>query len=190
MCNNLDYEEEQREELIGGEIVAMAPRPTTNHNRVAGNIYGIFWNHLRGKKCVPFGDGTDLYLTDQDRFVPDGMIVCNRDKIKSRGVYGAPDLVVEVLSPSTAKNDKGYKKDVYESCGVKEYWIADPAGKSIEVYRLTDGRYVLDNVYFYHSDSEIAEMNEEEKSLLVREFPCSLFAGLSIRLDDIFGDLL
>ena len=73
------------------------------------------------------------------RFVPDFMVVCDREKIKADGVHSAPDLVLEVLSPSTAKNDKGYKKSVYESSGVPEYWIVSPKEKSIEVYLLQDG---------------------------------------------------
>lgn len=76
---------------------------------VSGNIFGIFRDYLKGKKCTPIQDSFDLYLDDENQFVPDFMVVCDTDKIKPDGVYGAPDLVVEVLSPSTAKNDKGYK---------------------------------------------------------------------------------
>ena len=102
METNLAYQEEFREELINGEIVAMSPA-ASNHNRIAGDIYGIFWNYLKGKKCEPFGDSEAVYLTETDHFIPDFMIVCDSDKIKSNGVHGAPDLVVEVLSPGTAK---------------------------------------------------------------------------------------
>lgn len=64
------------------------------------------------------------------------MVVCNKDIIKKDGVHGVPDLIVEVISPSTAKKDKGYKKDLYETCGVKEYWLVDTDNRSIEVYLL------------------------------------------------------
>lgn len=111
MSDNLAFEEAPWEELIDGKAVLMSPRPAVNHNFVSGSIYGIFHHYLRGKRCTPFADGTDLYLTEDNRFVPDCMIVCDKDKIHTDGVHGAPDLVVEVLSPSTAKNDKGHKKE-------------------------------------------------------------------------------
>lgn len=98
MNGNLAYKGDWREELIGGKIVMMSPA-ATNHNRISGNIYGIFWSYLKGKKCVPFGDGEKVFLTETDHYVPDFMVVCDRDKIKPDGVHGAPDLVVEILSP-------------------------------------------------------------------------------------------
>ena len=116
-------------------------------------------------------------------------MVCDRSKIKRTYIDGAPDLVVEVLSPGTAKNDKGYKKDVYERSGVPEYWIVNPADKSIEVYLREDGAYRLDNVYTLYPAEELAEMTEEEKAAVITEFKCHLFDDLIICLDDIFGDL-
>ena len=109
MNTNLAFQEELWEELIDGQIVAMSPA-ATNHNRVASMIYHIFQGYLDGKNCIPFGDNETVFLTEKDHFVPDSMIVCDRNKIQSDGVHGAPDLVVEVLSPSTARRDKGYKK--------------------------------------------------------------------------------
>ena len=126
MSDNLAYQEEVREELIGGKIVAMSPRPTFNHNRVASRIYWMFESHLRGRRCTAIADGTDLYLTDEDRFVPDMMVVCDTDKIKSDGIHGAPDLVVEVLSPSTARNDKTHKKGDLCKCGVPGILACQP----------------------------------------------------------------
>ena len=78
----------------------MSP-PSLNHNFISGNIYNIFSNYLRGKRCTPIADGTHLFLTKRERFIPDGMIVCDPDKLRPDGVHGAPDLVIEVLSPST-----------------------------------------------------------------------------------------
>lgn len=192
MNDNLayQYEDEIWDEMIDGKIAAMSPRPSVNHNIISGNIYHIFKTYLSGKKCVPFGDGTDLYLTPKDRFVPDGMIVCDRDKIKLKGVYGAPDLVVEVLSPSTAKNDRGYKKRVYEICGIPEYWIVSPSEKAVYVYLLQNGQYHLDNVYSVYPDYMLAKMNDEEQAAIPTEFKCSLFSDLIIRLEDIFEDTL
>jgi len=186
MNSNLAYQEERREELIDGEIVMMAPSPAFNHNRVASNIFWIFECYLRGKTCTAIADGTDLYLTEKDRFVPDMMVVCDPGKIKPNGIYGAPDLVVEVLSPSTAKNDRKYKKDVYAQCGVREYWIVSPVENSVEQYLLEDGQLMLHEVYARHPDWELEQMSEEKRAAVVTHFKCSLFEDLDISLEDIF----
>ncbi len=186
MSTDLAYQDEIRQELINGQIVLMSPRPMTNHNRVAFNIAYIFERHLRGKKCTTFPDGEEVFLTEKDHFIPDGMIVCDPNKIKPDGVHGAPDLVVEVLSSSTAKRDKGYKKDVYEQCGVKEYWIVNPVDKSIEQYLLQNGKYILNDVYVIHPDYVLKRMSAEEHAAIVKEFKCSLYDDLIITLDDIF----
>ena len=148
---NLAYQddvwEKRREEMIDGRVVMMSPRPAFNHNRVSYNIATLFDNYLKGRKCTPVSDGTDLYLDEKNRFVPNFMVVCDRDKIKWNGVHGAPDLVTEVLSPGTARNDKGRKKRAYEKNGVPEYWIVEPSNRSVEVYLLENGQYELDNVY-------------------------------------------
>ena len=190
MNSNLAYQEEWREELIGGEVAAMAPA-TPQHNYIAGNIHYVFKHYIRQKKgkCIPFQDGTAVRLSEENSFIPDFMVVCDRSKISTNRVYGAPDLAVEVLSPSTAKNDKWHKKNVYESSGVPEYWIVSPREKSIEVYLLQYGQYVLDNIYTYFSPEDMEDMTEEEKNGLVTEFRCHLYDDLIIRLDDIFGDL-
>ena len=190
MNNNLAYQDERREEVLNGTVIAMSPSPTWNHITAAGNIYGIFRNYLSGRKCTPIQDGFDLHLTEKDVFIPDMMVVCDRSKIKRNGVYGAPDLVVEILSPSTAKNDRGYKKGVYEACGIPEYWIVDPSQKSIEVYLLQNERYVLDNIYTLYSTEELEEMTGEEKAVVFTEFKCHLYDDLTLRLEDIFSDLL
>ena len=186
MNDNLAYQEARREELIGGNVVAMSPRPSFNHNRVASNIFRIFDNHLYGKKCTPIADGMDLYLDDDNQFVPDFMIVCDPDKIKPNGVHGAPDLVVEVLSPSTMRDDKTRKKDAYARCGVREYWLVDPVSKSLEVYRTDGAEFVLHDIYAMHADWELAQMSEEERAAVVTHFQCSLFDDLDISLDEIF----
>ena len=188
MSDNLAYQEERREELIGGKVVMMAPA-SAEHVYTAGSIYNIFKNYLKGKNCIPFSDGLLVHLTDDNKFVPDMMVVCDRSKIKSDGVHGAPDLVVEVLSPSTAKDDRTRKKEVYEACGVPEYWLVSPTDKSIEVYLLESGKYILHDVYTVRPDWVLAQMTDEERSAVVTEFKCHLFDDLLIRLDDIFGDL-
>ena len=186
MNANLAYQEEIYDEMINGQIVLMSPSPMANHVYAAGNIYRIFADYLKGKICTPFPDRFDLYLSEKDRFEPDMMIVCDPNKIKSRGVYGAPDLVVEVLSRSTSKRDRGYKKNAYEKAGVKEYWLVDTNNQSIEQYILTDGYFVLQEIYSLKGDYDIEDMTEEEKAAIVKEFKCSLYDDLVIKLDDVF----
>lgn len=188
MSGNLAYQEERREELIGGNVVMMSPA-SAEHVYTAGSIYNIFKNYLKGKNCIPFSDGLLVHLTDENKFVPDMMVVCDRSKIKSDGVHGAPDLVVEVLSPSTAKDDRTRKKEVYEACGVPEYWLVSPTDKSIEVYLLESGKYILHDVYTVRPDWVLKQMTDDERAAIVTEFKCHLYDDLIIRLDDIFGDL-
>ncbi len=180
---NIDYE------LLDGEIVYMTPRPVPNHNTVIVNLSTTFNNYLKGKKCKVFSDGVDVYLDEKNNIIPDLMIICNRDIIKSNGVYGAPDFIVEVLSPGTATKDKGYKKDLYEKFGVKEYWIVDIPSKSIDVYLLKNDKYVLDYVYLIYPDYILEKMTDDEKLKVITKFKMSLFDDLIIDLDDVFCDV-
>ena len=178
--------DEPRTELIDGKVVAISPRPVIDHNQISGNIYHLFVSHLWGKPCRPFADGNDLYLTDRDHFIPDVMVVCDKSKVKRTHVEGAPDLVVEVLSLSTARRDKGHKKTVYERCGVREYWIVDPAGRSIEQYVLEDGAFTLRGVYYHYRAYELDDMTDEEKAEVVTEFHPAIFEDMTVRLEDVF----
>ena len=187
MNGNLAYQEEPREELLNGEIVMMAS-PSVNHYQITLNIVLAFQSYLKGKTCRAFGDGVDVFLTENDRVIPDAMIVCNKNNIKLDGIHGAPDLVVEVLSPGTSKNDKGYKKDLYEKAGVKEYWIIDPMLRSIEVYLLTDGKFALDEIYALYPDG--LSVTDKEREETKKEIQVSLYNDFSISLGEIFKDLL
>lgn len=186
---NLAFQEAWPEELIDGKITAMSP-VAPNHSLTAGNIYTIFKNHLKKRKCTPIFDGVMVYLTEDDRFIPDVMVVCDRDKIKADGVYGAPDLVVEVLSFSTMKNDRTRKKDVYGQCGVREYWLVSTGEQAVEVYLLQGEELVLDQVYTIYPDWMLEGMKEEERARVATHFRCSLFDDLNIALADIFDDML
>jgi len=186
MNENLAYQEEPRTELLNGKFVMMSS-PSVNHNRVAGNIYHIFRSYLKEKKCEAFSDGVDVYLTEKDRVIPDVMIVCNKDIIKPDGIHGAPDFVTEVLSLSTAENDKGYKKDLYEKSGVREYWIVDPNIRSIEAYLLSGGKYNLNGFYgLFPNAFGITDKEREESK---KEIPVSLYGDFCIPLEEIFQNL-
>ena len=186
---NLAYQEEYKEEILNGEIVLMSPSPTLNHNRIIGNIYRTFSNFLEGKPCEIFVDGADVYLSEKDKVVPDLVIVCQPEILQDDCIHGAPDLIVEVLSPSTAKRDRGYKKDLYERSGVKEYWIVDPMNKAIETYLLKNGKFVFDNLYSLYPDCDLKRMTSEEIAKIPTEFKCSLYDDLTISIKKVFSKI-
>lgn len=179
--NDLD----KYEERIGGETFRLAPG-STNHAITAGNIYYIFGEYLKEKDDNAFCFGLTVYLTDDDWFIPDVTVVCDRSKIREDGIHGAPDLVVEVLFSVTAKNDRGYKMNLYARHGVREYWLVDPENRTVEQYFLCDGRFCLGNLYALHRDWALETMTERQRGMVQTHFKCSLFDDLDIALEDIF----
>ncbi|MDR2183932.1 MAG: Uma2 family endonuclease [Clostridiales bacterium] len=179
---------EPKKELIDG-IWYMAPRPDFGHFSIGRNLFRNFDRHLRGKKCQAFFEGLEVHLSKDDIYIPDFMVVCNPDIIKQRGIFGAPDLVVEVLSPRSSKRDKILKFNAYEKHGVKEYWIVDTKNKSIEVYLLKDGKFKADNMYIIYTESEIEEMTDEEKAAIEYKFKASLFDDFTIDIREVFEDI-
>ena len=194
--DNLAYDDdilsETKTELIDGKIIMMSPRPRISHNRACTAISREFSSYLKGKSCEAFSDGVDVFLDEKNRFVPDVMIVCNHNIIQDDGIHGAPDLVVEVLSTTTARFDRGRKKDAYEKAGVKEYWIVDTFSRFVEVYLLNEkGRFELDNIYYHYTAAEKAEINAlpkngRNKVEIHDKIKVSLYNDLIIELDDIF----
>ena len=193
MAGALAYEpvvdEREQYELINGEVYMM-PRPSINHARIAKKILGIFDRYLKGKRCEAFGE-VDVHLGEKDNFIPDVIIVCNPDIIKYDAIYGTPDLVVEILSPSTALKDRTIKLATYAKYGVKEYWLVDPRGKSVEVYLLRDGVLLLDNVYFLHSERWLKAIGAEEraKAEAQKMIKVSLYDDFIIDVADVFEDV-
>ena len=177
-------------ELINGEVYMMS-RPSVDHNQIAGNIYSIFKKYLRGKRCRVFGE-VDVFLDEKNNFVPDAMIVCNPDIIKKDGIHGAPDLVVEILSPSSVRHDRFEKFQIYEKNGVKEYWIVDPTGKLVEVYHLVEGKFILDEVYHPYSEEDLKYMLlEKERAAAAAQklIKVSLYDDFIIDVADVFEDV-
>ena len=184
----------QKTELINGVIYLVSPRPSIDHLSVVGNIYRHFANYFSGKKCVAFPDGADVYLDEQNRFVPDGMIICNREIIKQNGIHGAPDLVVEVLSRITAQNDRTVKKYAYAKAGVKEYWLVDIKNKAVEVYLNRNAQFEMDKIYYYYTDEEIAANNamaddDKNKLTIYTKIKVSVCDNLTINIKDIFENI-
>jgi Uma2 family endonuclease len=151
----LDWDENERTELIYGEPVMMAP-PSRVHQEISGELFAQLHDYLKGKRCrvyhPPFGvrlfekDG-DL-PHDVDTLVePDITVVCDPDKLDDAGCKGAPDMVVEILSPTTQRHDRLVKFNLYQKAGVREYWIVDPSSRSVSVYTLENGYYFAAAVY-------------------------------------------
>jgi len=184
-----DYQDERPTEMLDGVIYMMAS-PRLVHIRVGRNIEDIFKKYFRGKSCDVFGDPAKVFLTENDRVVPDVTVVCDENIIKDEGIFGVPDLIVEILSPSTSKRDKTYKKSLYEKCGVKEYWIVDIDNLSIEVFWLTDGKYLLHDVFTILPEYEKQDMTIEKISEFTTRFKTSIAGGLVIDLEEVFEDVI
>ena len=151
----LQWPDEARYELIDGEAFLMAPAPLIEHQEVAGDVYHQLRNQLDGKPCRPYIAPVDVRLprkeeTDDaiDTVVqPDVLVVCDPSKIDRRGVRGAPDWLLEVLSPSTAAHDQIAKRRTYERAGVREYWLVHPGDRTLTVYVLDNGQYGRPDIY-------------------------------------------
>ena len=135
------WSEEERWELINGEAYDMTPAPTPRHQTLVGNFYAALKSKLKDQPCRVFIAPTDVVLSEYDVVQPDVFVICDKMKINPANIQGAPELIVEILSPSSSLKDKRDKKSLYERAGVKEYIIAYPEDLFIERYRLSDGKY-------------------------------------------------
>ncbi|MBR2216231.1 MAG: Uma2 family endonuclease [Selenomonadaceae bacterium] len=183
------YEEESRYELIGGEE-RMMTQPAPNHNIIASSLHRIIGNYLHGKKKCKLMGEVDIFFDADNHFIPDLVVVCDKKKIHPNGIYGAPDLVVEILSPSTARYDRYTKKDIYEKFGVREYWLVNPKDKSIEVYHLTDGRFQPDDIYHAYDEIEWSMLTEKEKAREKLKLKVSLYDDLEVDVAEVFEDMV
>ena len=141
--------EGERYELLEGELI-MAAAPNMAHQRVGIRLGGEFYIFLMDADLgEAYMAPTDVYLSDTDVVQPDLLFTSKaRTHIRNgKNIRGAPDLVVEILSPSTSSRDWGHKRDLYAKHGVKEYWLVDPYAKQVMVMPLEDVRYEIVGVY-------------------------------------------
>ena len=140
---------EDRVELLKGKIFKMSPAPNRAHQTMAGYIYielGVF---LRNKSCkvyiAPFDVRLPRKSTDDKDIItvlqPDVCVVCDPSKLDKRGCIGAPDIVVEILSPGNNAKELKNKYEIYEEAGVKEYWVVSPQNQTFILHTLTDRTY-------------------------------------------------
>jgi len=146
----LTWRFKERVELIKGMIFKMSPAPNMNHQRISTKIVSKLDSYLDGHKCEVFHAPFDVRLPVSrkkgrvDTVVqPDVCVVCDEKKLEKQGCNGAPDLVIEILSPGNSKTEMRDKYSVYEESGVKEYWLIDPANQAGIIYSLDKkGKYI------------------------------------------------
>ena len=176
----LTWLDDNRRELINGFIHLMSA-PMRAHAFVTMELSTLIRTFIKKRKgkCriyhAPFDVRLPLNNETEDNKIynvvqPDICVICDLSKLDEKGCLGAPDLIVEVLSPSSLKYDWNYKFNLYESAGVREYWIVDPKAKTVNVFLLQlDGKYDLGSVY---------ECNQKT--------PVHIFEGLEINLNELF----
>lgn len=165
-------EQLERWERIDGVIYDMSPSPSSEHQGIVGNLFREISVSLKGKTCRAYTAPYDVYLNGNesgDYVQPDITVVCDLSKIQHKGCVGVPDMVIEVLSPATAKKDKSTKLKAYRKAGVRECWIVDPSNEFVEVYLLTEDGTTFPTIY-----------NKEDAVIV------SILEGLEINLQDIF----
>jgi Uma2 family endonuclease len=144
--NYRTWPDSERWELIEGQAWSMSPAPKRRHQEVSASLFTDIYSYLKGKPCKAFAAPFDVLLPASDEaddevdsvVQPDILVFCDKSKLTERGARGAPDLVIEILSPWTSKKDQHEKYQLYERRGVREYWVVDPAAWSIWSYRRTD----------------------------------------------------
>ena len=163
----LAWEENERIEIVGGEAVMMAP-PSRMHQKISGELFRQLANFLEGKKCEVYAAPFAVRLFEQDgnttddvdtMVEPDIVVVCDKGKLDKYGCKGAPDLVMEVLSPSTNRHDRFVKLKLYQQAGVREYWIVDPEAQTAQVYVLEQGVFMPSAFYSPEDIGKVGVLN-------------------------------
>ncbi len=176
----LTWKFDERVELIKGKLFKMSPAPNRMHQRIAGDMFSQIHQFLTENPCQAYFAPFDVRLldskkskkADQDIYSviqPDICVICDLDKLDDRGCIGAPDWIIEILSPGNSKKELNEKYRLYEENGVREYWIVHPNDQTIAVFELKDDRYQLRKLY----------SSEEEVSV-------SIFPDLVMDLQEVF----
>ncbi|NHE58070.1 Uma2 family endonuclease [Cyclobacterium plantarum] len=177
----LTWQMEEVVELIKGKIFKKAAAaPKRIHQKVSGELFLRLGNFLRGKKCQVYSAPFDVRFptsSKEDKKIhdvvqPDICVICNPEKLDERGCIGAPDLIVEILSPGNSKVELKYKFNLYESNGVREYWIIHSETQDLLIYSLIDGKY-LPSILF--TSGHLVESK--------------VIKGFELDLEEFFGDI-
>ena len=166
------WETNDRYELIDGVPHLMSPSPTQVHQEILLEIGGQFREFLKGKPCkvfiAPFDVRLNVRHKDDTVVQPDLFVVCDMSKLDGKACNGAPDMVMEILSPTSARMDRAIKLVKYQNAGVLEYWIVDPESKTVSVYLLENGKY---NISVYYDADTV---------------PVYVLDGCRIKMQDVF----
>jgi len=171
----MTWGEDVRCELIDGVVYDMSPAPGWVHQGISGKLVRQLDVFLDSKPCMVFQGPFDVRLdpdgADDTVVQPDVTVICDRSIMSKTGCMGAPDMVVEVLSPSTAKKDLVQKRIKYQQAGIREIWIIDPETRIVQVFSIEDGKY-----------SSIDYINAEK-------IPVSVLDGCVVDMARIFADI-
>lgn len=179
----LKWNFKERIELIKGKIFKMSPASTIDHQRILGKIHIFLGTKLKHAPCEIFVAPIDVKLIgepfkkrkirDDEIFTvvqPDLIVVCGGSKMADlKALDGAPEMVIEILSPGNTKTETKYKKKLYEENGVLEYWIVHPPYKFVEVFLLEGSKFASSTIY---------ELNDE--------IPCAVLKGIKVPINEIF----
>ncbi len=139
----MTWPDKPRYELIEGVPYAMAAAPSREHQRVSRELLIMIGVFLKGKTCEVYGAPFDVVLNDKTVVEPDIVVVCDPSKLTDKGCTGAPDFIIEILSPGSSSHDKIKKLELYRKCGVREYWIIDPIDQTVIACILTGSEYIV-----------------------------------------------
>ncbi len=172
------WNNDERCELINGVVYDMTPAPSKQHADILGELFYALKSYFSDKPCRAYVAPFDVRLADSDEcddlvktvVQPDILVVCDEKKLDKKGCLGAPDFIIEILSPSTAAKDCIIKRALYEKHGVKEFWTVDPINRLVTVYVLNSS-----GVY------EVPRMFDDQARINV-----SIFAGLELDMAKVF----
>jgi len=167
----LSWDEDVRAELVDGVLYMMA-LPVQRHQKILGELYGQLWQYLKGKPCrvFPAPFGVRLDATKETALEPDIVIVCDKTKLEGNICLGAPDMIIEILSPSSIKMDNVIKHRLYQKAEVREYWIVDPEHDLLQAGVLHEGKYTT------------SMFDKNDKA------PVSILEGCEIDLSEVFNE--
>jgi len=176
----LTWEIDEMVELINGRVFKMTVAPKRRHQEISVKVTNRLFNFLEGKNCKVYQAPFDVRLPvhskkNEDIFTvvqPDICVICDRSKLDEAGCIGAPDLIIEILSPGNNKKDLRHKYEVYEESGVKEYWIIHPDEQTLLIYTLNAGSFIPSKLFI---------PGDVVKSQCI--------AGFSLDLEDVFNDI-
>ncbi len=177
----LTWQMEEVVELIRGRIFKKAAAaPKRIHQKVSGELFLRIGNFLKGQKCQVYSAPFDVRFptsSKEDRNIidvvqPDICVICDPGKLDDRGCIGAPDMIVEILSPGNSKTELKHKFELYESNGVQEYWVIHAETRDLLIYTLINGKYVPSKLF---TSGDVVE------SMAIK--------GFVLDLEDFFGDI-